>query len=54
MRDLMSHLLFGVTARDPLTFAGVAVVLIAVTLYSCCVPALRAMRIDPVVALGYE
>jgi putative ABC transport system permease protein len=51
---LLSHLLFGVTAYDPLTFMGVASVLIAVAIAASCIPALRATRIDPVVALRYE
>jgi predicted permease len=51
---LMSRLLFGVGAADPLTFAGVVAVLIAVTLAACYVPASRAMRIDPTAALRRE
>ena len=51
---LMSHLLFGVSATDPLTFAGVAAVLVAVTLAACYVPASRAMGIDPTLALRRE
>ena len=50
----MASILFGVGASDPVTFAGVAILLAAVALGACYIPARRAMRIDPMAALKYE
>jgi putative ABC transport system permease protein len=51
---MLSSLLFGVRSTDVLTFVVVALFLSAVGLLACCIPAWRAMRVDPIVALRYE
>ena len=51
---LMASLLFRVTPTDPATFAAVALLMVAVVLLACFVPARRAMEVDPMVALRDE
>jgi predicted permease len=51
---LMTAMLFGVSALDPATFTGVTIALLVVALLACWIPAHRAMRVDPMVALRHE
>jgi ABC-type antimicrobial peptide transport system permease subunit len=51
---VMSHLLFQVTPTDLVTFAAVPLVLLSVALIACLIPARRATKVDPLIALRYE
>jgi ABC-type antimicrobial peptide transport system permease subunit len=54
LTGLLTHLLFGVKATDPATFIGVSLVLAAVAFLACYLPARKAARIDPLLALRHD
>ncbi|HWI19694.1 MAG TPA: FtsX-like permease family protein, partial [Vicinamibacterales bacterium] len=51
---VMSSMVYGVTTRDPLTFVALPIVIVAITMLACYLPARRAARIDPVAAIKQD
>jgi ABC-type antimicrobial peptide transport system permease subunit len=51
---VMTSLLFGISATDPITFVTISLVLLAVAMLASYIPSVRAMRVDPMVALRYQ
>jgi len=51
---VLTSVLYGISSTDPLTFCGIALLLVAVALFACWLPARRAAKVDPMEALRYE
>jgi putative ABC transport system permease protein len=54
LTGLIKSALYGITATDPVTYAGVSLLLVLVALIACAIPTRRAVRVDPTIALRYE
>jgi ABC-type antimicrobial peptide transport system permease subunit len=54
LAQLMASLIYGVSAGDVTTFAGITLLMCAITLAACYVPTRKAMTVDPIIALRYE
>jgi putative ABC transport system permease protein len=54
LTGLMKSALYGITATDPATYAGVSLLLVLIALIACAIPTWRAVRVDPTIALRYE
>jgi ABC-type antimicrobial peptide transport system permease subunit len=51
---IMTSSLYGISASDPLTYVGISALLTLIALLACLIPARRALKVDPIIALRYE